>query len=197
MSTLNTETLSPFGRWALQLDTDLTELKRLGAQIERLEIESDSGLEHALKLLAQFAHRGENITQGIQGFAQTLQDARSEAEAAATMVAARAQEIQARKQLQDQMQERISMLGKRVKEVSDSMTGIRKSEAGSLSEDPRITEQLREMDARLAEFVAEAQAIQLEARESHMRSIERNAESLFGTLQSARRKLGTVIPIAH
>jgi len=48
------DTLSPFGRLAVTLDTDFSELSRLSGQIQRLDLDTDGDLDHAVKLLNEF-----------------------------------------------------------------------------------------------------------------------------------------------
>ena len=169
----------------MKLDTDFSELIRISGQIERLEFQSDSGLERALKLLTQFAQHGQNITEGIQEFSQALQSARENSEKAATLVAERAQEVQQRKQTRDAMQEKIGQLGSKVKQLNETLSTAREPE------------QLNALDSHLAAFIEEARTIKQEAAELNLKEIARNAESLFGTLQSARAKLSPVIATMH
>jgi len=52
MSSIRVDTLSPFGRLAVTLDTDFfPELSRLSGQIQRLDLDTDGDLDHAVKLL--------------------------------------------------------------------------------------------------------------------------------------------------
>ncbi|MBI3299015.1 MAG: hypothetical protein HYZ75_12665 [Elusimicrobia bacterium] len=45
MPSIRLEDLSPFGRLALKLDQELSELARVGGQIARVDIGSDNGLD--------------------------------------------------------------------------------------------------------------------------------------------------------
>lgn len=62
--------LSPFGQHALKLDSDFRELEELCGQIERLDLESDFGLDRAKQLLTKFSECGLRIGDGVQGFAK-------------------------------------------------------------------------------------------------------------------------------
>ena len=114
-------------------------------------------------------------------------------------MADRAIEIQRRKEEQDQIQLKFGDLGAKVQQANLELASIKALSGGQLSSEDRVRvpEQLRAMDARLENFIDEAGSIREEARAAKMRSVERNAESLFGTLQSVRRKLSAVIPAAH
>jgi chromosome segregation ATPase len=204
MPTFKTENLSDFGRLALGLDHDFAELERLSGQLIRLELESDVGLERSVKLLHEFAERGQSIAQGVQVFGQALEEARGRAEGAAKLVAERATQIQRRKIELEQIQEKFGQLGAKVQAANAELAAMKNltgadpsSVSASSDEQVRIPEQLRRIDAQLEGFLNEAQAIREEAKNASMRTVERNAESLFGTLQSVRRKLGQVIPATH
>jgi chromosome segregation ATPase len=186
MGSLNTDSLSPFGSLAVKLDCDFSELERLSGQIQRLDIDSENGLDRAVKLLGQFAQHGQSITEGIQDFSKSLQAARESSEKAAALVFERALLIQQRKQEQEQLQEKLGQLGLKVKQVSET-----------LANQSPLPEQIESLDSYLAEFMTEVQAIKDEASRTKLKGIERNAESLFGTLQSARRKLNALTQTKH
>lgn len=195
MANINPDTLTPFGKLALQLDHDFSELDRLSAQIERLEIESDSGLELATRLLAQFAKHGQGVAEGIQEFAKALETSRAGAERSAAIVGERAIAIQQRQSEQLHLQEKFQELGAKVQEASASIATLKS--ADEAEQKAQIPGRLREMEERLGAFAEEAKAIKDQARQIHFRRIEREAESLFGTLQSARTKIGASLSSLH
>ena len=94
MPSLHLDDLSSFGRLAVALDQHFLELTRLSGQIERLDIESESGLERAVKALNEFAEHGTSLSDGFQGLSNVLEEVRTRSEAAAQIVSARAQVIE-------------------------------------------------------------------------------------------------------
>ena len=96
MSNNKFKTLSPLGQSALSLDQAFTDLATLSGQIERLEIESDSGMQKAPELLAQFGECSQKIAEGIQGFATILQQTRTQSEKSVQLVSEKAVLIQKR-----------------------------------------------------------------------------------------------------
>ncbi len=193
MASVNTDHLTPFGQLALRLDHDFSELNRLSGQIERLEIETDSGLELAIRLLGQFAKHGQGVSDGIKDFAKALESARREAEKAATVVAERAALVQRRQAEQDQLRAKFQELGARVQETSSGIAELKKrGDLAEISAEEK-TQHLRDMESRLTEFAEQAKAIQEEARQSRLRKLEREADSLFGTLQSAKSRIGAAL----
>src|SRR4051812_33565728 len=124
MSTIHLESLSSFGRLAVKLDGEFTELTRLSGQLERLDLESDSGLDRAVKLLDQFAQNGKNIAEGIQEFSKVLNEAHTQAGNATTIVAKRAEIIGQRKKEQNLLGEKLFALQEEVKAANSNLTGF-------------------------------------------------------------------------
>jgi uncharacterized protein YoxC len=182
-----------FADSAINLDSAFTELEELSGQIERLDIESDSGLERAKQLLGKFAEAGQRIGDGVQVLAKSLEDSRSRAEAAAQIVSARAGDIQKRQEENDQMLSRFGALGESVKKISEKIVQFKKPAGEKLTEDERdaLTKQLPELDSQLSGLIDEAQGLRVDAQQLKLKSVERNADSLSQTLLSARRKLGS------
>jgi len=195
MPITNLGSLSPFGQLAVKLDGDFVEMDRISGQLQRMVIDSDSGLERAVKLLEQFAAHGQSIAEGIQEFSKSLQTAREKSEAAATLVAERAQEIRERKEQQHQLREKLAEVEHQVKDINIGLAGYRTQKNLEPSDDDKrqIVAHLERLHSQLADFVGTAQAIKQEAGRLHFKGVERETDTLLDTLQSARRKLSTVL----
>ena len=183
--------LSPFGLAAVALDADFVELERLGSQIERLEFDSDSGLERAQRLLARFAETGQRIAEGVVAFSKTLEEARVRAERAAQVVSARAVLVKERQNEAGRMLERFSLLSETVGKISGMLASFKKPAGDVVSAEDRayIQRQIPDIDRQLGALLDEVLKLKAEARSSKMRSLENSADSLGQTLTSARRKL--------
>jgi hypothetical protein len=183
--------LSPFGVAALELDADFVELERLSGQLERLSIESESGLERAQRLLVKFGECGQRIGEGVTRFSKALEEAHARAEKAAQAVAVRAVAVKERRQESDELLERFRVLGTMVGEITAFLARYRKPPGNALSAEERhsIARQIPEIDARLGTLIDEAAKLKTDAQRSRMRGLERDADSLGQTLLSARRKL--------
>src|SRR4051812_29981594 len=118
-SKIDPQHLSSFGRLAVKLDADLGELTRLSAQIQRLDLETDSDLDHSVKLLGKFADIGRDISVGIQDFSRILQEARDKSEGAIQLVAERAELIRQRKQRQKEVREQLSQVEQNVRATNE------------------------------------------------------------------------------
>jgi len=182
-----------FAESALNLDSAFNELEQLSGQIERLDIDSDSGLERAKQLLGKFAEAGQRIGDGVQLLAKSLEESRARAEAAALIVSTRAGDIQKRQEENDQMLSRFGALGESVRKISEKIVQFKKPAGEKLNEDERdaLTKQLPELDSQLSGLIEEAQGLRVDAQQLKLKSIERNADSLGQTLLSAKRKLSS------
>jgi len=183
--------LSPFGQSALQLDQDFVELERVSGQLERLAFESDTGMEKAQELLACFGQVGMRIGEGVQLLAKTLDEARTRAEAAAQVVSERAAMIQMRQNENAKMGDRFRLLGEEVQKISSQMALLKKPAGHEFSNEEKaeLPKKLSGMDLQMAVLIEESRKLEEDASAAHMNSLERNADSLSQTLQSARRKL--------
>ena len=195
MSSINIKNLSSFGQSALKLDQDFTELERLSSQIERLSIDSDSGLDRAQEALLKFGECGQRIGTGIQGLATELNELRVRAEKAAQVVSDRAVLVQQRRTEIDRMLERFRMLGDLVRQTSATVAKFKKlsGEGVTDAEKALIAKQLAEFDSQLEPLISEIHKLKEDARNAKMKTLERNAESLWQSLDAARRKLSHAV----
>jgi chromosome segregation ATPase len=199
MSSLRLDALSPFGRLAVSLDADFTELTRLSRQIERLDMESDGDLERAVKFLTEFAARSTAIAGTIPEFSKALQDAQRQSEAAAALVADHAQRIKARKEKQQEIHEKLTQIKHEVKAVNDRLAGFRKPGKSEFSDEERrqVEAVFETVHAHLTRFIAQTQEIKDEAAEAKFKTLARDAQSLIDTLESSRRKVTQALKTAR
>lgn len=193
MAALQLETLSSFGRLAVKLDLDLSELARISGQIQRLDIDSDSGLDRAVKLLDQFAQHGKNVSEGVQGFSRVLQEAHERSQIAATAVAERAQLIGERRLRQNDLRDQLGRVEQHVKAANERLSGFRKDGGRySEAEQRQLKTELDRLNADLKRFLADALVIKESAGQAKFRNIERDAQSLVEALRSSCRKLDKI-----
>lgn len=195
MSSIRLEDLTPFGRVALKLDRELSDLARAGGEISGVNLESDRGLDEGLKILNRVALCGESVAVTMQEFAVSLQEARDRAEAATKLVEERAQLIKQRRQGQDQLQEKLTRLKIEVKEAGASLAGFAPPAIGAPSEEDkrRIAAELERMRAPMAGYIEAAQAIKAEASRSNFARIERQADSMIDSLNASLRKIAQAV----
>jgi hypothetical protein len=188
---------SPFAQAALALDEEFAQLERLSGEIERQDVETDNGLERSKLLLVRFTECSQRIGEGVQRLSSTLNDARTRAEQAASSVAARAQLIQERQNRVDAILGRFQNLSEMVAKVTGLIGQLQKNDRGELNDEQKkmLIEKLPEIDRQMGTLIDEAQKIRGEAREQNLRALEKNADSLGQTLQSARQKLGQFVAL--
>jgi chromosome segregation ATPase len=192
MPSIRLEDLTPFGRAAVKLDRELSELAHAGGQISGVNIESDNGLDEAIKILSRVAEYGQSVADTMQEFSRSLQEARDKAEAATKLVAERAQHIQQRRQQQLHLQEKLT----RVKEdITAIGASVAKPAQGEPSEEDRsrIAAELQRLRAPMAGFIEAAQAVKAEAVRFNFKRLERQADSVIDSLQASLRKLTQAI----
>jgi chromosome segregation ATPase len=190
MPTFRSEDLSPFGRLAVELDTAFSEMTRMSGQIQRLDIDSESGLERAVKVLDLFARNGQAVAEGIQAFSKVLQEARSKSEAAAQSVMERAEAIRDRKQHQSDLRSRLASVESSVAAANAELSGFRQG-GKDLSGDKntRIREQLERLSGDLKSFLDAAQAVKSDAARAKFKTIERDAQNLLDVLRASSRRI--------
>jgi chromosome segregation ATPase len=188
----NLKELSPFAQAALKLDEDFQELERLAGSLERAEIDSDAGLERSRDLLGKFGECSSRIGSEIQALASSLEDSRSRAEKAAGSAAQRAALIQERMTRTNSLNERFKNLAEMVRMVSDGIAQFKKPGGQQMTEEERkfLSGKLPELDSQMSDLGAQALKLKEEARQENMKLLEKNADSLGQTLESARQKLG-------
>lgn len=177
----NFDQLGAFGKAAVLLDFDFTELERLGGQLERLDLSSPQGLEHSLKILAKFGEHGEGLANHLEEMAQALAEARVRTEEVSKAVGEKAMLIQKLRGENQGLWEKFKDLGEKVRVVSDSVAEINKTEAKTAA--------IENLTAELKNLFDQTCALRSEAHEARMKELEKNAHALSQVLQTAQKKL--------
>jgi|SRR5579883_2620621 len=195
MPSVRLEDLSPFGRLALKLDNEFAELSRLSGQMSGVNIESDGGLDEAIRILNRVAKYGESLAATMDQFAGALQESRGKAEAATKLVAERAELIQKRRQRQDQLQDKLTGIREEVRMFGEGLSGLNQPAKGELSPEDksRIAAELEKIEAPLVRFIEAVQALKAEAAGANFRRLERQADSMIDSLQASRRKIAQAL----
>lgn len=196
MTPKDLKNLSSFGQSALVLDGDFEQLEQLSGQLERLEIESETGMEREKELLTRFSETATRVGDSMQGLAKSLEEARARAEKATELVAARAVKIQARQNENDQMLIRFQTLGETVRKVSGAVAQLQKPADGrKLSDEEKalLLKNLPEIKSQLGVLTEEAKKLKDDARLAKMKTLEKNADSLGQSLASVISKLGNLV----
>ncbi len=181
-------------RAVLALDNHFSELVRLASKIDSLGMKSDSDFEQAERLMQHFAERGEGVATEVAAMSKALNDSRVQAEAAAELVSARAEQLQNRKLDQQKKMEEFRLLGEKVRELTSHISELKRTDDTVLTEAERIqmTERLKKFELLLHPLIEEATSLRKEAHLSKMKILEQNADSLSQSLLAVSKRLASL-----
>jgi len=183
---------SPLVKAVLALDNYLSELERIGGKINSTDMASDFDVEYIQKLMTRFAECGQGVSQEVMNLSTHLQEARQRAEIVAQGVSAQAELLNKRRHEQNEKLEMFRVLGERVRQLNDTISEFRRPHGQGLTGEDRakLTSNIPVFEAQLVQLIDELKVLRQSARDSHMRALEKNAESLTQTLQAVHKKLG-------
>jgi len=173
---------SPLVKSVLALDHYLTELERVGTKINSTDIASDFDLEYIQKLMTRFAECGKGISEEVTNLSTQLSEAQARAEGVAQGVSKQAERLKIRRDEQDQKLEEFRILGEKVRDLNTVISGFRDDRA-------KLKSNLPSVESQLGALIEDLQKLRTTARDSRMRALEKNVESLVQSLQAARKKL--------
>lgn len=185
--------LSPLVQSVLTLDERFAEMDRLSARIDEIELKSDFDFSQARKLMARFAECANSIQGDVVELSAQLNNSRTQAEAAAALVSAKAEVLQSRQSDEDVKMEAFRTLAAKVNVLGQAMKDLKKPEGETLTEEERATLAIRlnELDQELQPLIEEARLLKKEAQASKMKTLEQNAESLSQSLTAVSQKLNS------
>lgn len=175
----------------LTLDEHFADLKRLAARIEEIDMKSNFDFDQVERLITHFAETGHAVSTDIAKFVGALNEARSQAEAAAEKVAARADQLKVRKEDVQEKMARFQVLSEKVSQLNESLTEFKRPEGQELSEQDRVTlkNRLSEISGQLQELIDEAQTLQLVGQDAKIKLLEQNADSMRQSLIAVKQKI--------
>jgi chromosome segregation ATPase len=187
---------SPLVKSVLALDNYLTELERVGTKINSTDMTSDLDIEYIQKLMTRFTECGRGISEEVTTLSTRLQEAQARAEAVAQGVSRQAELFNNRRNEQNEKLEKFRILGERVSELNTAMSQFRRPHGHGLTAEDRakLASNIPGLEAQLALLIEELQDLRTSARDSRMKALEKNAESLTQTLQAVRKKLRDLSP---
>jgi chromosome segregation ATPase len=187
---------SPLVRSVHALDYYLTELERVGTKINSTDMTSAFDIEYVQKLMTRFAECGQRVSEELTNLSTQLHEARQRAEAVAQGVSAQAQLLTRRRNEQNEELEKFRILGEKVRDLNAAISQFRIPRTDDLTAEDRakLTSNIPAFEAQLAVLIEELQDLQKSARNSRIKALEKNAESLAQTLQAVRKKLRDLSP---
>ena len=182
---------SPLVKAVLALDDHLTELERVGTKINSTDMTSDFDPEFIQKLMTRYAECGKDISEEVTNLSARLQEAQERAQAVAQGVSRQAELFSVRRKEENEKVEEFRILGEKVRDLNAAIGQFRRPHGEGMTAEDRakLTSNIPAVEAQVADLIDELQKLRLSARNSRMKSLEKNAESLTQTLQAVRKKL--------
>lgn len=115
---------SAFVKSVLTLDSHFSELERLSARIDEMDLKSEFDLTQIRKLMNRFSECGQSVSTDIIELATQLNESRARAEAAAELVAKKAQQLQERQNEQDSKMEAFQALTAKVHKLGEEALSL-------------------------------------------------------------------------
>jgi chromosome segregation ATPase len=175
----------------LALDDQLTELERVGTKINSTDMTSDFDPEFIQKLMTRFAECGQGISEEVTNLSARLQEAQERAQTVAQGVSRQAELFSVRRKEENEKLEEFRILGEKVRDLNAAISQFRRPRGEGMTAEDRakLTSNIPAVEAQVADLIDELQKLRQSARNSRMKSLEKNAESLTQTLQAVRKKL--------
>ncbi len=185
--------VSPLIQSVTTLDNHFSELIRLGEKINELHMKSDADFELGEKLMRHFSEHGEGVASEVVVMSEALNALRTTAEAAAQLVAARAEQLKVRKDEEQRKMQEFHLLGEKVRELTATLSDIRPKEnqVQTPEEKARLAEHLADIEIRIQPLIEEATSLRKEAHFSKMKILEQSADSLGQSLSAVSKRLSS------
>jgi hypothetical protein len=171
---------SPLVQSVLALDHQLAELERIGGKINSTDMTADVDVDFVRKLLTRFAECGRSISEEVSNLSIHLQQSQSRAEAVAQVVSKQAELFKVRRDEQMEKLEQFRALGEKVRELTETTGAF------------RDRSNIPAFEAQLTVLVEDLEKFRESARNSHMKALEKNAQSLGQRLHAVLKKLRDV-----
>lgn len=187
---------SPLVLAILALDGNFSELTRLGARIDEMDLKSNFDFEQSERLINLFAEAGQAISTDIATFITVLNAAREQAETSAQKVAVKAEQLKVRKNEVQQKMNEFNVLSGKVSQINESLMSFKMPEGQSLTDEDRarLSMRLSEVEMQIQTMINEAQALKEVGQNSKIKVLEQNADSMRQTLIAVSQKLSTILP---
>jgi chromosome segregation ATPase len=178
---------SPLVKSVLALDNYLSELERVGTKINSIDMKSDFDLDYVQKLLTRFAECGQGVTQEVSNLSTQLQESQTRAESIAHAVSRQADLFNVRRSEHNERLEEFRILGDKVRDLNTTISNLR-------NDREQLISNLPDFETQLSSLIEDLEKLRSSAKDSRMRALEKNAESLVQTLQVVRKRLRDLNP---
>lgn len=184
---------SPLAVTAGALDTEIERFESLTRQLEEAPLSSEKQLERAAKMLTDLGECEERLHGHVMSLAKQLTGVRDRQQVHAKAVTDRAQVLQQRTVVFQELMQQFAALGQSAAELNGRVQRVAAlRQAGASQEDTQreVLGLIAELQVRMGDVAGEAQALTDAANEKDFPDIARQADSLRQQLLSARNKMG-------
>lgn len=179
---------SPLVTAAAALDDELRAYDELAAEAKRAPMNSEKGLQRAIKIVQDSAGRNERIQEKLKGLVAEIELARTrQVESLNTLLEA-ARAVETRAQQHDGMMQRFAALGESAKQVNTMTVALSERRQAGAPE-AELLEGLNGIQIQMATVVAEAEALTLLATEQDWPEFARQADTVRQQVLAAKNKL--------
>src|SRR5262249_16136188 len=156
--------------------------------INSTDMTGNFDVEYIEKLMARFAECGQGVSAEVANFSEQLQQAQVRAQAVAQGVSGQAELLNKRREEQNAKLEEFRVLGEKGRELNAVISPYRRPQGEGLTAEDRakLASNIPEFEAQLSALIENLLNLRRSARESRMRDLEKNAESLAQTLEAVR-----------
>jgi hypothetical protein len=181
---------SPFVKAAIALDAEFERFERLKGELDRLNLDSDRGYERGLAIMEELEACRERFGPASQELARAMEEARERTALAAQSIGQHEELLKARRERVEALLERYKQLGELVQRVTSAAAALKTPSLCEITPEDRaqLGARLPELDQQLDVLVEQSRILMDEARGAHLKVLERNADSLRQSLQSARHR---------
>jgi glutamine synthetase adenylyltransferase len=179
---------SPLVEAAAALDEELRAYDDLAAEATHAPMNSEKGLQRAIKIVQDSAGRNERIQDKLKGLVSEIELARTRQVESLNALLEAARAVETRAQQHDGMMQRFAALGESAKQVNSMTSALSERRQAGASES-ELLEGLNGIQIQMATVVAEAEALTTLATEQDWPEFARQADAVRQQVLAAKNKL--------
>jgi hypothetical protein len=175
----------------VSLDANFASLERLSERIGESELKSDFDHSQMRRLMLAFAESANAVSNEIVQLAQLIAEAKVRSEAAAKIVAEKAELMQLKQSEEENKFEAFHKLTLKVNELNEEMKALQAATGDSPTDEQKqqLAQSLALFEIQLRPLIEEAQAIKVDAQQAKLKTLEQNADALGQSLKAVSKKL--------
>jgi hypothetical protein len=178
---------SPLSEAAAALEAELRRFEELSSQAKKIPLDSEKNMQRAAKALQEAANCQEQTANLVRALVDTIGGARDRQQDTANGLLARAQELQARSDILQDLLARFRALGDDARDIQTLVSTANEQGKDDMNAAIATLETVKE---RMESIAGRATELANDAKEKGIVDIEREADSLRQQILAAKNKLG-------